>query len=489
MAYYQSSYEDDDPETRRRMRALAGLDPEDGEPAPTVQLTQPAQPPPTEQPTPRLEPALPQQDPRERAMFELAGRGAPPERELTERERQADRDAIDAEGEAKFGGVVNDLGVLAALVADIAGNRGRGIGKLGGAWAQGKMQAADRDRAIAQRNQERAQDSADRTAERTATWEHADASQGRDIASREMLNREDQDAATGRTKLQIEAESARSKAQAERDALQFAETKRVNDSTIADREHDNKEGDRHSLEAERQGRIGLGISAQAHADAAAARADALRFREEDKAAARNDKQEQRDLMHSHVPGIGVHNEEAWAASNSTAGAREKSVEARTGLGGAADAMADMVDIRKRIGIGNPQKDAADITRFEQAKARYIGALGASSGAGKALSDKEFQRLAEIPGSITFGSRDVMDALASPLYGFGQDTQLQKLQGAYADIVGQVNARLGAVGGHYERIPTDPRSSPPDPSRAPDAPKPPKPIPYRRNMYSNPEAGR
>lgn len=481
MAYFQTDYGYDDPETRRRMRALAGLDPEADEPAPATQLA-PEQP---AQAAPQFAPARAEEHPTDRAMRMLAGREPPPERELTGRERQADRNAIDAEGEAKFGSAVNDIGVLAALIADVAGNRGRGIGQLGGAWAQGKMQAADRSRAIAQRDKERAQDSADKSADQAASWAHADASQGREISSREMLNREDQAAATGRTQMQLDAEGVRQKSMADREALQLAETRRMNDSTITDREHDNKEGDRHTLEAERQGRVGLGISAQAHADSVAARADALRFREEDKRTARDDKQEQRDILHRPIPGIGIHDKSAYEAATTTAGAREKAEEVRATLGGAADAMHDMVDIRTQIGIGNPQTNAGQITQFEQAKARYIGALGASSGAGKALSDKEFERLARIPGEITFGSRDVLDALAAPFSKNSQDTQLEKLKGALTDIVGQADARLSLIGGHYERLQKDPRNPQPAPAAAPAAPAAKK---YIRNMYSNPELG-
>jgi hypothetical protein len=454
MAYYQTSYQDDDPETLRRMRALAGLDPDPGAPPP-AQLQAPPnqfQQPPAELPTATLQPpaAPPDEHPTDRAMRILAGRDTPPARELTDRERQADRSAIDAEGEAKFGSAVNDLGVLAALVADIAGNRGRGIGKLGGAWAAGKVQAADRDRVLAQRNRERAQDSADKTQERSEAYAHADATQGRDIASREALTREGQDATTSRTQMQIDAaaaaDTARLTSAEKREAAQLAEQHRVNDANISNLSADNTEQYRHNVEGEKNARWIASINAQARKDAADARAEENQHR-------RDDKQEQRDILHRPIPGMETHDQSAYEAATMTPGMREKAIEARSVIGATADAMHDMVDIRTKIGVGNPQTDAKEINRFQQAQSRFMGGLGAMSGMGGVLSDKERAKLESMASSITFGGRDALDAMAS-LAGYGnpnQDTQLEKMKGALEDVTARVNARLAPIGTHYVRM--------------------------------------
>jgi hypothetical protein len=479
MAYYQTNYGYDDPETERRMRALAGLDPDELAPAPAPLVPeQPPAPALASELAPELvEPAL-----RGRALEPtfsspleaLANRGQPqpaPERPLTAEERQADRNAIDAEGEAKFGGALNDLSVIAALVGDIAGNKGQGIGKLGMGWAQGKMQAADRDRALAQRNREiagaRAQHQADQEAARAqhqADQEGIETRDLRHVTSGERMHALGEEAQDGRSQRTIEAENERQGRQltsAEaRDAAHLAEQARMNTASISNMETDNTEQNRHGLELERQGRSQMWLTDQF-------RRDQAKWRQEDKDQARTDKEEQRNLLSSPIPGIETHDQRAADAAMTNAAMREKAIEARSVIGAAADAMNDMVDIRTKIGVGDIQKDAKDINRFQQAQARFVGGLGAMSGMGGVLSDKEREKLEGMAASVTFGGRDALDAMAS-LAGYGdpnQDTQLEKLKGALEDVKNRVNVRLAPIGGHYVRMKTN-YDEPPDPAAPP-----------------------
>ena len=180
------------------------------------------------------------------------------------------------------------------------------------------------------------------------------------------------------------------------------------------------------------------------------------------------KKQEHELLHGAVPGIKINDTKAWEAATTTAGARAKAMAARQALGGAVEALREMYKIREKIGVGNPQTNAADITSFEQAKKRYVGALGAAAGSG-VLQPSEYKTYSEGVPEVTFGARDVGDAIYNRFADKPQDTGLEKLSGAIDDMLARTNAVLGTFGGEYEPIAPASEKQPPNPAREETAP--------------------